>query len=126
MRDIGQSTRIARKRESSGGASALARLAVEVAGTTRKPSILVLEGIGDTYTKNNTTRSLAWLLGPIPQLAPPPRRLLPKRRGGRHSGGGLVGAFPPPARLALAHGGAKEIPPGWGKNAPRDARKGVE
>jgi len=52
-------------------ASFIYRDPVEVAGTTKKPSILVLEGIGDSYTKNNTTRSLAWLLGPIPHLAPP-------------------------------------------------------
>jgi hypothetical protein len=52
-------------------ASFLYRGPVEVSGTTRKPSILVLEGIGDTYVKNNTTRSLAWLLGPIPHLALP-------------------------------------------------------
>jgi hypothetical protein len=51
-------------------ASFLYREPVEVGGTTKKPSILVLEGIGDTYTKNSTTRSLAWLLGPIPHLAP--------------------------------------------------------
>jgi hypothetical protein len=51
-------------------ASFIYRDPVEIAGTTKKPSILVLEGIGDTYTKNNTTRSLAWLLGPIPHLAP--------------------------------------------------------
>lgn len=52
-------------------ASFIYRQPVEVAGTTKKPSLLVLEGIGDTFTKNNTTRSLAWLLGPIPHLAPP-------------------------------------------------------
>jgi hypothetical protein len=51
-------------------ASFIYREPVEVGGTTKKPSILVVEGIGDTYTKNNTTRSLAWLLGPIPHLAP--------------------------------------------------------
>jgi hypothetical protein len=51
-------------------ASFLYREPVEVAGTTKKPSILVLEGIGDSYTKNNTTRALAWLLGPVPHLAP--------------------------------------------------------
>ena len=55
-------------------ASFIYREPVEVAGTTKKPSILVLEGIGDTYTKNNTTRALAWLLGPIPHLAPTWRR----------------------------------------------------
>lgn len=52
-------------------ASFLYREPVLVDETTRKPSLLVLEGIGDTYTKNNSTRALAWLLGPIPQLAPP-------------------------------------------------------
>jgi hypothetical protein len=41
-----------------------------VDGTTRKASVLVVEGIGDSFTKNNTTRSLAWLLGPIPLLFP--------------------------------------------------------
>ena len=51
-------------------ASFIYRDPIEVAGTTKKPSILVLEGVRDTYTKNNTTRSLAWLLGPIPHLAP--------------------------------------------------------
>jgi hypothetical protein len=50
-------------------ASFIYRDPVEVGGTTKKPSLLVLEGIGDTYTKNNSTRALAWLLGPIPQLA---------------------------------------------------------
>jgi hypothetical protein len=51
-------------------ASFIYREPLEVGGTTKKPSILVLEGVGDTYTKNNSTRSLAWLLGPIPHLAP--------------------------------------------------------
>jgi hypothetical protein len=43
---------------------------VEVAGTTVKPSLLVVEGIGDPQVTNNSTRSLAWLLGPIPHLGP--------------------------------------------------------
>jgi hypothetical protein len=43
---------------------------LSVDGTTRKASVLVVEGIGDSFTKNNTTRSLAWLLGPIPLLFP--------------------------------------------------------
>ena len=43
---------------------------MEVAGTTRKASVLVIEGIGDTITPNNATRSLAWTVGPIPHLAP--------------------------------------------------------
>jgi hypothetical protein len=43
---------------------------LEVAGTTRKPSILIQEGVGDTTVPNNTTRSLAWTIGPIPHLEP--------------------------------------------------------
>ncbi|MCZ6784945.1 MAG: hypothetical protein O7G30_16725, partial [Proteobacteria bacterium] len=43
---------------------------VEVDGTTKKASLLVVEGLNDSFTKANTTRSLAWLLGPIPQLEP--------------------------------------------------------
>lgn len=42
---------------------------VNVDGTTRKASILSLEGIGDSFTKNNMTRSLAWTLG-LSQLTP--------------------------------------------------------
>ena len=41
-----------------------------LAGTTRKSNLLVLEGIGNTSTGNNSLRSLAWLLGRIPHLAP--------------------------------------------------------
>jgi hypothetical protein len=51
-------------------AALLYRRPVEIDGTTKKPSLLVLEGIGDSFTKNNTTRSLAWQLGPIPHLPP--------------------------------------------------------
>jgi pimeloyl-ACP methyl ester carboxylesterase len=39
-------------------------------GTTRKASMLVVEGIDDSFTSNNSTRSLARQLGGIPQLAP--------------------------------------------------------
>lgn len=41
-----------------------------VAGTTLRPSVLVVEGIADSFITNPATRSLAWLLGPITQLAP--------------------------------------------------------
>jgi hypothetical protein len=51
-------------------AALIYRHPVEIDGTTRRASVLVVEGLGDSYTKNNTTRSLAWTLGPIPQLAP--------------------------------------------------------
>jgi len=43
---------------------------LEIAGTTRKASILVVEGLNDSFVPSNATRSLAWLLGPIPHLAP--------------------------------------------------------
>ncbi|MDJ0866895.1 MAG: hypothetical protein QNK03_12355 [Myxococcota bacterium] len=48
----------------------LFREPLEVDGTTRKASLLVVEGIDDSFTKNNSSRSLAWQLGQIPQLAP--------------------------------------------------------
>ncbi len=47
---------------------------IEVAGTTDKPSILVVEGIQDSHVPNNATDSLAWLLG-IPQLPPVARQV---------------------------------------------------
>jgi pimeloyl-ACP methyl ester carboxylesterase len=43
---------------------------VEIDGTTRKASLLVVEGIDDSFTSNNSTRSLARQLGGIPQLSP--------------------------------------------------------
>lgn len=48
----------------------LYRNPLEVAGTTRKASVLVVEGVGDTTVPNNATRSLAWTMGPIPHLEP--------------------------------------------------------
>ncbi|MBT8451312.1 MAG: hypothetical protein KJO40_05020 [Deltaproteobacteria bacterium] len=39
---------------------------IEVGGTTKKPSVLVQEGIGDTFIPNNATRSLAYALGSTP------------------------------------------------------------
>ena len=41
-----------------------------VAGTTRKPSALVLEGLNDSMVPNHTTESMAWSMGPIPHLQP--------------------------------------------------------
>ncbi|MCP3985932.1 MAG: hypothetical protein GY723_16240 [bacterium] len=46
------------------------RQPVLVDGTTQKASILVVEGIDDSFTPNNSTRSLAQQLGGIPQLMP--------------------------------------------------------
>lgn len=41
-----------------------------VAGSDRKPSVLVLEGINDTLVPNHATDSMAWVMGPIPHVAP--------------------------------------------------------
>lgn len=46
----------------------LYREPLEVAGTLRKPSILVVEGLEDSLVPNHTTDSLAWAMGPIPHL----------------------------------------------------------
>ncbi len=43
---------------------------IEVDGTTRKPSLLVVEGIDDPVVTANGIHSLAWVLGSIPHLAP--------------------------------------------------------
>ena len=51
-------------------ATFLYRNRLEVAGTTRKASVLVQEGVGDMLIPNNATRSLAWTFGPIPHLEP--------------------------------------------------------
>lgn len=48
----------------------LYRQPVEVEGTTRKASILVVEGLDDSLVPNHATESLAWAMGPIPHLAP--------------------------------------------------------
>jgi hypothetical protein len=48
----------------------LYRNRLEVAGTTRKASVLFQEGVGDMLIPNNATRSLAWTFGPIPHLEP--------------------------------------------------------
>jgi hypothetical protein len=51
-------------------AAFLYRNRLEVAGTTRKPSVLLAEGVGDPGVPNNSTRSLAWTFGPIPHMEP--------------------------------------------------------
>ena len=43
---------------------------LEVAGTLRKPSVLVLEGLNDTLVPNHATDSMAWSMGPIPHIQP--------------------------------------------------------
>lgn len=48
----------------------LYRQPIEVLGTTRKASLLVVEGLNDSLVPNHATESLAWALGPIPHLAP--------------------------------------------------------
>ncbi len=61
----------------------LYREPVAVGGDLRKASVLVMEGIADSWTPNNATRSLAWQLGAIPQLAPAEVRVpdLPEEDG---------------------------------------------
>jgi hypothetical protein len=51
-------------------AAFLYRNRLEVAGTTRKASVLFQEGVGDMLVPSNVTRSLAWTFGPIPHLEP--------------------------------------------------------
>ncbi|MGH7787859.1 MAG: Ig-like domain-containing protein [Candidatus Binatia bacterium] len=46
----------------------LYREPLTVAGTTRKASILVIEGLEDSLVPNHATDSLAWAMGPIPHL----------------------------------------------------------
>ena len=48
---------------------------LEVAGTTRKASILLVEGVGDAVVPNHVTESLGLALGAIPQVAPIVRRV---------------------------------------------------
>lgn len=50
----------------------LYREPLAIDGTTQKASILLVEGIDDSFTANNASRSLARQLGGIPQLAPAP------------------------------------------------------
>jgi len=46
------------------------RQPLEVAGTTRKASILLVEGLEDSLVPNNATDSMAWQIGPLPHLNP--------------------------------------------------------
>jgi len=84
-----------------------------VDGTTRKASILVFEGIGDSFIPNNATRSLAWTLGPIPHLAPVvvPVSYLPVADGPLQ---GNVNAETSAAFVQFAPSGIPGIPPSPG------------
>jgi hypothetical protein len=53
----------------------LYRRPFDVAGTTRRASILLTEGLDDSTVPNHVTGALAWALGPIPQLGPAARRV---------------------------------------------------
>lgn len=43
---------------------------IDVLGSQKKPSVLLTEGLDDSLVPNHTTEALAWLMGPIPHLAP--------------------------------------------------------
>jgi hypothetical protein len=51
-------------------ASFIYRNPLLVRGTTRKASILLIEGLNDSLVPNHATDSVAWVLGPIPHLEP--------------------------------------------------------
>jgi hypothetical protein len=46
------------------------RSPLTIDGTTRKASILLVEGLNDTLVPNHATESLAWTMGPLPHLLP--------------------------------------------------------
>jgi hypothetical protein len=46
------------------------RTPLTVNGTTRKASILLVEGLNDSLVPNHATESLAWTIGPVPHLLP--------------------------------------------------------
>jgi hypothetical protein len=94
-------------------AAFLYRDPVEVDGTTRKASILALEGIGDSFIPNDATRSLAWTLGPIPHLLPTivPVSYLPVAEGPIQ---GNVDAETTAAFVQFAPAGIPGIPPSPG------------
>jgi len=48
----------------------LYRHPLEIDGTTRKASVLLVEGLNDSLVPNHATESLAWAMGPIPHLLP--------------------------------------------------------
>ena len=87
----------------------LYREPLEIDGTTQKASLLVVEGIDDSFTSNNSTRSLARQLGGIPQLAPAVIAMpdLPQQAGPIQ---GNVDATTTAAMVQFAPGGAA-VPP---------------
>lgn len=48
----------------------LYRAPVVVNGTTKKASVLVVEGLNDSLVPNHASESLAWQIGPVPHLLP--------------------------------------------------------
>ena len=56
---------------------------ISIGGSTAKASMLIVEGIGDSFTANNSTRSLARQLDAIPQLSLPAVKVndLPEQSG---------------------------------------------
>jgi len=58
------------RQDSHNHAAFLYRNPLNIAGTTRKASILLSEGLDDSLVPNHASESLAWTLGPIPHLQP--------------------------------------------------------
>jgi hypothetical protein len=53
----------------------LYREPLELAEGERRASVLLVEGLGDSFIPNHATESLAWALGPLPHLEPVRRGL---------------------------------------------------
>lgn len=90
-----------------------AREPVAVGGSLVKPSVLVIEGLTDSFTSNNATRSQAWQLGPIPQVALPlePVSYLPQALPPVQAN---VDASTTAAMVQYAPDGLPDIPPSPG------------
>jgi hypothetical protein len=58
------------KQDAANHARFMYREPLTVAGTTKKASILQVEGLTDSLVPNNTSEALAWAFFPLPHLAP--------------------------------------------------------
>ncbi len=86
------------------------RRPVEVAGTTRKPSLLVVEGLDDSLVPNHATESAAWMLG-LPHLPPVLRPVPFLEPAGRDVLRGNLGEETTGAFVQYAPTGLPDVPP---------------